>query len=813
MISASRLKASGPGSVQASAAGSGSACVAGSGAVQEPSVKLRPAIIHAARRLLRILGLLLLSLTALALLGALYGWTWLQSNVLSQLPEDLSSFRDFRPLTSCRVFASDGSLIDEFYLERRVWVDIDELPDHVWQAFVAAEDRRFFEHEGVDLPGIARAIVVNLQAGHIEQGGSTLTQQLVKNLLVGKEKSYTRKLKEAVLAWRLEEELDKREILELYLNYVALGSGNYGVEAAARDYFGFSARNLDAGQAALLAGLVPAPSRYSPRANPELAASRRALVLRLMVAEGMLSAEAAALLQDAPVLNPRDGRGVDRPAVAYATEVRREIRRLFGDQAPFSVGLQVHTPVDLALQQVAEASIRTALHDHLARAGAAAITGHLEPAEWPAFLERGGDLAQDPEGHRAIPPEPGQCFRVLVGEGGLDELRAGPWTGRASEAARAALIRATEEEQPPRPLAEVAAPGDVVRVCLDADGAASLSSQPWAEGAAVVLENRTGRVRAIVGGYQDTLEGFVRATQARRQPGSSFKPYVYAAALLNGHTQRDTVIDGPIALPAGGGGVWSPSNYDEKYEGALPMRRALARSLNTVAVRLILETGAAEVSRLAARMGVRTPIRSDLTIALGSSEVTPMDQALGYATIARGGVTTEPVWIESVADADGRPLGEAGDTLRVGGAVAALPGGAGTRALPAGVAYELADMLREVVRAGTARRAWVDGHDRAGKTGTTNGFQDAWFIGFTPSHTVAVWIGTDGTTTLGDKETGGKAALPAWVRIVEALPDDGGERLPVPPDVVFQPLDGQWVAVPRAAQPATWPERVPLPAR
>lgn len=777
-------------------------------------MSVKHTILAALRRGLRILGLLLLSLTLLGLIAAAYGWRWLESNVLDELPEDLSSLREFRPLTSVRVFAADSSLIDEFYLERRVWVPIDELPDHVWQAFLAAEDRRFFEHEGVDLPGIARALVINLQAGHIEQGGSTLTQQLVKNLLVGNEVSYTRKIKEAILAWRLERELSKREILELYLNYVALGSGNYGVEAASRDYFGFSARNIDPGQAAMLSGLVPAPSRYSPRANPELAAERRALVLRLMVEQGTLSAELADLLHDAPVLNPRDTRGVDRPAVAYATEVRREIRRVFGDQAPFAVGLQVHTPLDLALQAEAEAAVREALHAHLARAGSAAITDHLEPSGWAAFLQRGADLAQDADTLEIQPPEPGQCFRTLVGAAGLDELLAGTWRFRASDAARAALIRATEEEEPPLPLSEAAQPGDVLRVCLDEGETVSLSTQPWAEGAAVVLENRTGRVLAVVGGYQDTLEGFVRATQAKRQPGSSFKPYVYAAALLGGRTQLSRVVDGPISLPAGGGRVWRPSNYDEKYEGVMPMRRALARSLNTVAVRLILETGAAEVARVAKQMGVRTPLRADLTIALGSSELTPMDQALGFATIARGGVTTDPVWIDAVADGDAEPLGRAGERLTLaGGAVATLPGGPGRRALPAGVAYELADMLREVVRAGTGRKALVPDRDRAGKTGTTNGFQDAWFVGFTPRYTAVVWIGTDGPHTLGDKETGAKAALPAWIRIMAALPDDGGERLAVPPDVMFTPHDGQMVAIPRAHTPGEWPDRVPLPAR
>ena len=301
------------------------------------------------------------ALLGLGLIAAGLGYRWLDRTVLANLPTDLSSLRDFRPLTAVRVFARDGSQVDEFYLERRVWVPIDELPEHVWRAFLVAEDRRFFEHEGVDFLGIGRAILVNLAAGQVEQGGSTLTQQLVKNLLVGKEKSYRRKLREAVLAWRLERSLSKREILELYLNYVPLGSGNYGVEAAARDYFGVSARNLDPGQAALLAGLVPAPSRYSPRANPALARERRRIVLDGMVTDGLIRRELLPLFNDAPVLNWREGVVEDRPALAYVTEVRREVRRALGSELPFSLGLQVHTALDLEVQKVAEDAVRTAL--------------------------------------------------------------------------------------------------------------------------------------------------------------------------------------------------------------------------------------------------------------------------------------------------------------------------------------------------------------------------------------------------------------------------------------------------------------------
>jgi len=305
----------------------------------------------------------------------------------------------------------------------------------------------------------------------------------------------------------------------------------------------------------------------------------------------------------------------------------------------------------------------------------------------------------------------------------------------------------------------------------------------------------------------------VRATQARRQPGSSFKPYVYGAALMAGARQTDTVVDGPISLPAGNGQMWTPKNYDGGYAGALPMRTALAKSLNTVAVRLALSAGPETVGRLARSMGVRTPLRKDGTIALGSSEVTPMDQAIGYATIARMGVPTDPVYIDRLEGGDGQTLGVAGGPVVYPSApIGRLPGGALPRALPAGVAYELADMLREVVVAGTARRAADPRFDRAGKTGTTNDNVDAWFVGFTPQHTIAVWIGADSTHSLGDKETGGKAALPAWLAIAEALGPVEGARLPIPDEAALVSWGGRWVGRPRGvgASPA-WGSS-PLPA-
>ncbi len=768
-----------------------------------PRQSWRQRLAWAARWTMRGLG-------AAALIGALgagLAWRWFDTEILSTLPPELGRDAEFRFPCSVQVFAADGSRVDQFYLERRVWVPIAEMPDHVWQAFVASEDRRFFDHEGVDPLGIARALVVNLRGGETRQGGSTITQQLVKNLLVGKERSYKRKFREAVLAWRLEGELDKMALLELYVNYIALGSGNYGVEAAAQDYFGISARDLDVGQAAMLAGLVPAPSKYSPRNNPDLAARRRETVLRLMVEQGYTSADVASVHLTDPVLVPRSS-GEKGANVAYLTEVRREVRRVFGPELPYLEGLQVHTPLDVEAQRVTEQAVRDGLMALEARQGARGPTRNVPEAARGGYLARADALKNDPQTGQVRPPRPGECFPALADDA-AGALSAGPFQLALDSASLEQLVRIAPGKAP-RPLREVLVRGDVLEVCARdaAEGAVegapipvSRRQRPWAESAAVVLENRTGRVVAVAGGYDVGLEGFIRATQAKRQPGSSFKPFVYAAAVASGMRQTDIVVDAPFSIPGTNGRMWSPKNYDGEYKGPIALRRALALSLNTVAVRLAYGTGIEPITTLARRLGVRSKLRQDLTVALGSSEVTPMDLALGYSSIARMGVAIDPVWITRVEDRRGRSLGSEGTMLSLPEVTAHLPGGEGTRAMDPAAAYVTVDMMRNVFHNGTAKKGRRDGMDFGGKTGTTSNFVDAWFVGFSPRYTVAVWVGTDGTASIGDKETGGKSALPVWSTIMEALPNVPGERFPVPDEVVLAPADDRWLGYRRGTAP------------
>lgn len=642
------------------------------------------------------LGKALLAFLFTLLVAAAVVATVVWRDLTRDLPEDLTFMTEWIPPSATTVLDRNGEEIDVFYREKRIWVSLEELPSHVSQAFIVSEDDQFRNHRGVDLEAIARAAVSNYRAGGTVQGGSTITQQVVKNVLLSSERSYTRKAKEAILAMRLEEQLSKDQILELYLNLIPLGSGTYGVEAAAQEYFGVSARSLDVGQSALLAGLAPAPSRYSPHSAPELAAERRSIVLGRLQEEGHIDDLQRAYFESEPVSvhqRPRPA-GVN---AAFVTAVRREARRLLGEERARDAGVTLRTGFDPVIQAAAVNAVRQATLDHLERQGPL----ELEPGEEPIY---------------------------------------GP-------------------------------------------------PAPWAQGAAVVVENATGQIVALVGGTDSRLEGFVRATQARRQPGSSFKPIVYATALKNGREADSRVTTGHLALPGAGGRLWTPG--DHVGAGRIPLRRALALSSNTAAVRLLLEVGSDAVVKTARDLGVRSPLRSDATLALGSSEVTPLDMAMAYATIARLGIPTDPVFISGVLDHEERVLGEAGDEIALGDREIQLPGGAEEPVLPAGVAWETLDLLREVVRAGTGWRAKSEVQDRAGKTGTTNDAADAWFVGMTPRHTVAVWIGTDGPRPLGEYEGGGRTALPAWIAIVEALGIEEGEEFPIPSDALVDRRAGE----------------------
>ncbi|MCK6528953.1 PBP1A family penicillin-binding protein [Myxococcota bacterium] len=715
------------------------------------------------------------------------------------LPRDLSAVRDYRPPSTCRIYARDGTLVDEFYLQRRIVVPLSSLPSHVPWALLAAEDLRFYQHGPVDLLGIGRALAANLRGGEVRQGGSSISQQVVKNLFLTSERSYKRKLREAILAWRLERELTKDQILELYLNLIYLGGGNYGIEAAARGYFGKSAADLGLAEVAMIAGLIPAPSRYSPYRSWDLAKDRQRLVLHRMIEAGFVDPDTAQTALEEPiVLRDRDAL-TPRQGGAYSDHVRQLVRRWFGDRFIFDEGLQVYTALDVDLQRRAEEVVRESLRDHRERQGPRPPGRALEEDAARAFLDQAPDLPRRPGEPEPLLPEPGACFTALVAPArGAPHAAAGPWRFRFSKAALATSVRAGPlSDDPRRTMAELLQPRRPVPVCLEqlaegaapgdaeADGVVGLDPRPWSEGAFVALEPQSGRVRALVGGYDTALEGFNHATQGRRQPGSSFKPFIYAAALARGDGQGHRVLDSPIAI-----GGWRPKNYGGKYGGATTYRNALARSYNAAAVRVGLDVGSEAVVALARALGIASPLRSDVTLLLGSSEVTPLELTAAYAGFAAGGRRVDPVFVERIADNRGRVLARAGRPLVRPGADGrvVLPGGPSDPALPEAAAYEVLDMMRQVVLAGTGRRADLQDRPVAGKTGTNSDYRDAWFVGLSPELAGGCWVGTNGPWSLGRDETGGRICAPVFHDVVGAWPASG-HPFPVPDSIWLTPGD------------------------
>lgn len=637
--------------------------------------------------------------------------------------------------TSMVLRARDGLVVDVDHAEHRQPVPVAQLSDHTVAAFLAAEDRRFWLHDGVDPQAVARAAWVNLKAGGVKEGGSTLTQQLVKNLLTGQERTWWRKAREALLAWRLERAWTKDEILELYLNYVYLGGGNHGLDAAAEDLFAVPAAQLDPAQAATLASGVRAPSRNWPRKDPDGALQRRNRVLAAMAAQGVLEEKALARWQAEPLGIVA---GTARQAQAYATEARRALARALGSSR-YQRGLRATLALDRGIQKQAEGAVDRALARLESEQGLLGPVAILEPDQWGPFLRNAPGLRHGGDGH-PVYPQPDDCFlAVWQAESGL---RTSNLVFQLADGEERRQVRRIDGA-PPGPFEDVVQPAQVYSVCLVADDRVRLNPGAWAQGAAVVLDHHTGEVLALVGGRDDHLGGLVRATRSKRQPGSSFKLYVWAAALSEGHRAVRREPESRRQL----GGLWW-SRYS--------LRRALARSDNNTATWLAGRVGHARVLQLARDMGVRTRLVDHDTLAMGTRELSLMDNALGYATVARGGVPVTPVLVKSVVDWHGQ--------------VVPLPRTpAPERALSPEVAAELDQALREVVRSGTARAAYHPDRLRAGKTGTTDGPSDAWFVGYTDQHTVAVWIGSDQRVPLGPQATGASLALPVWLEIVEAL--------------------------------------------
>jgi penicillin-binding protein 1A len=789
------------------------------------------------RRLLQ----LVLAAGVLVAAGAAFAAALFYAVVLRDLP-DIRSLQDYHPNLITRVYAADGAVIGEFYRERREIVPIERIPAFVVHAFIAIEDDSFYTHEGLDYPGIARAAWRNLVAGEVKQGGSTITQQVAKTFLLTSERTWIRKLKDMVLARRIEQHLDKNEILYLYLNQIYLGSGAYGVQAASKVYFGKSVDDLTLAEAALIAGVVPAPSRYSPFTNPELARQRQRMVLRRMREEGFIDLEQRKAADEEPWSLVQPARQPDLEAAAYfAEEVRRYLYERFGSDLVLTGGLDVRTTLDLRLQRTAWESVRAGLRAHDHRRGWRGPLRRVKKADRPAELEA---LAST----NPAPPWPdGTLLEALVvavddkkGEAVLSLGTHGETVLTLEQVAWAAPPNA-ELDGLDRKISRISAalaPGDVVRLetrtlpevaegalAEGAEGATlppvefSLHQDPEAQGALLSFELQSGRVQALVGGYDYRDSEFDRALQSKRQPGSAFKPIVYAAALERGYTPARIVLDTPVVYddPATGA-TWKPENYTEEFYGPITMREALAQSRNIATIRILQDIGLPPVLDLAQSLGIARALGNNLSLALGTSEVTLAELVRAFAIFGAGGRWVEPIFIVEVRDRSGEVLERAVPLVRradpsgaegAGSAPAdtltledvlerqrARDGEDGRATLPEGyvldpvTAYLITDMMKAVIEEGTGRRARAIGRPLAGKTGTTNDLYDAWFVGFSPHVVTGAWVGYDNVRSLGKNETGARAALPIWIDYMrEAVQRHPPSDFADPPGVVFARID------------------------
>ena len=708
---------------------------------------------------------------SVALLTAAAGALLALREIRKNLPP-VDQLAGYRPAVASQVYAAGGELVGEFFLEKRYLVPLDKIPLVVHQAFVAAEDSSFYRHHGIDFTGITRAFFNNLSAGSVVQGGSTITQQVVKSLLLTPERSYERKLKEVLLSLRLEHQFSKDEILYLYLNQIYLGSGAYGVAAAAQVYFNKDIQDLTLSEAALLAGLPQAPSRTSPIHHAKRARSRQLYVLERMEIDGYISHEQREQASAVPVqIVPGEHRQSYGYAPDYVEYIRRQLEDRYGSRAPYELGLRIDTALDVGMQQIAERAVRRGLKALDRRRGYRGPLRSLSQAEAMPFLDQ--QQKAMPKG--GFPPN--KSTEALVVYAAADHLKLR--IGAAEAVLPAAGMEWARGWKPTR-----FRPGDVILVNVEqrntATGAyeVSLDEEPDTEGSFLAMDANGGYVRAMVGGYDSTRSQFNRAVQAFRQPGSAFKPLVYAAAFDHGYTPASLVVDSPIVFNDGSNRLWKPENYEQEFRGPTRLREALVHSMNVVTVKVAQDLGLSYLTSYLPRFGFDRPFPRNLSIALGSSEVTLFELVRAYDAFATGGKIFQPIFVTRITDGAGNVIEQWQPSAR--------------DALTPETAYLVTSILKSVIDRGTGRRARELNRPAAGKTGTTNEQMDAWFIGFTPELLAGAWVGFDEKKTLGKEETGGRAAVPIWTEFMQQATEKMPiTDFPIPPGIVFVNIDGK----------------------
>jgi len=773
----------------------------------------------------------------------------------------IHTLKNYLPPTATRVYSDDGIIIGEYFNEKRYVVPIQQIPGFVIDAFVAAEDNRFFEHQGVDYLGILRAFMINLEAGEIVQGGSTITQQVTKSLLLSPERSLKRKIREAILSLYLEKHLRKEEILFLYLNQIYLGYGAYGVEAAAQNYFNKHVDELNLAEAAILAGLPSAPSRYSPAINPHKARNRQRYVLGQMKSAGYITEKEFQRALEAPIhIRPRRVTAWEK-APYFSEFTRRYVEKKYGRDLLYNGGLSVYTTVNLQMQEYAQRAIQQGLRELDKRQGFRGPLKTLKPEEIEAFYQ---EIHSQEVGNDGLNPEKlytavvtrinnsGQNKTVTVRVGsirGTILLKDMQWARRPTNG----IIHSNARISDPADALRV---GDVINVRpktlpekkntgLDDVPLFLLEQEPLVQSALLCIENKTGYVKAMVGGRDFSQSQFNRCIQSRRQPGSAFKPIIYAAAIDKNYTPSSIVLDTPIVYyEKGMEKVWKPKNYEKTWKGPTTLRTALIKSLNIVTVKILMDIGVQYALKYAQKMGIISPLYPNLSMALGASGVSLLELTSAYSVFPNLGLYIKPTFIMKIVDRHGQVLEEnlppdletfppgytqpeideliqeekkpfdSKEDLRELARIdetstarhnQSLKGtqedleyfffnGKSWRKPPQVIspmtAYIITHLLKGVVQYGTGRRVRALGKPVAGKTGTTNNLFDAWFIGFVPSLTTGVWVGFDEEKPLGRRETGSRAASPIWLNFMKNITKNRPpEDFHVPPNIVFARID------------------------
>ncbi len=719
---------------------------------------------HPVLRILAIPILGLLSLVALFVMA--------MSLATSRLPE-VQALADYRPKVPLRVMTADGVLIGEFGEERRSVVRAEQVPKVLIDAILAAEDERFFEHSGIDPLGILRSAGNNIMTASKAQGASTITMQVARNFYLSTEKTFTRKIFEVLLALEIERKLSKNQILELYLNQIFLGRRAYGFAAAAQIYFGKPIQKLTLAESAMLAGLPKAPSAFNPVVNPRRAKVRQEYVLGRMLKLGLITEPQfrRAVLENIRVVGRSDDYSVN--ATYLAEMVRIQIVNQFREEA-YNRGLTVFTTVRADEQRAAYQALRAGLIEYDRRFGWRGPEGQVE---LPEGSEAQQDAIDDALNERA---DSDGLFTAVVTQIDKDRVLVMRSQGRQFSITGDGLKFAQRGLATNAPPALKIRRGSVVRIGLMSSGEWEVAQLPEVEGAFVALHPETGAIRALVGGFDFARSKFNHVTQAYRQPGSTLKPFVYGAALEKNFSPATLVNDAQVSFDPGetGGLLWDPKNYDGTYEGPMTLRQALAKSKNMVSIRLVHAIGPRYGQSYLSRFGFEADRNPPyLTLALGAGSVTPLQMATGYAAIANGGFRVTPYFIDRVIDDNGELLSRAEPARASGEAPAILD--------PRHV-YILNSMLQEVIRSGTGRKALSLGRpDLAGKTGTTNDAQDAWFAGYHPQMAAVAWVGFDQPRSLGERETGGGLALPIWISFMaESLKKVPVAQMPVPPGII-----------------------------